>query len=64
MATFYVLYDAFSRSFVAAGRDFGFTPSLNYAKHFTTLWSAENFKKAVHRADTLQNFIIKKIARQ
>ena len=64
MATFYVLYDAFTRSFVAAGRDCRLTPSLNYAKHFTSLWSAENFKKDVRRSDTLQSFIIKKIARQ
>lgn len=64
MATFYVLYDAFSRSFVKAGHDGGYTSSLNYAKHFTSLWSAENFKKDARRADTLQNFIIKKITRQ
>lgn len=64
MATFYVLYDAFSRSFVKAGRDGGYTSSLNYAKHFTSEWSARNFRDDVRRHEFLHMFIIKKIARQ
>ena len=64
MATFYVLYDTFSRLFVKAGREGGYTSSLNYAKHFTSEWSARNFRDNVQRREFLQMFIIKKIARQ
>ena len=44
MKTFYVLYDAFTRSFVRAGRSGGYTTSLNAAKHFTSEWSAERYR--------------------
>lgn len=62
MKTFYVLYNAFSRSFVRAGREGGYTTSLNYAKHFTSMWSAETFMKR----NELQSdfYFIKKICHQ
>lgn len=61
MKTFYVLYDAFTRSFVRAGRNGGYTTSLNAAKHFTSEWSAEHFR--VNNC-LLSNMIIKKICHQ
>lgn len=45
MITYFVLYDEFSRTFVSAGRGYNRTYSLNHAKHFTSEWSANNFKK-------------------
>lgn len=50
MTTFYVLYDEFNRSYVRAGRLFGrrhfsLVESLNYASHFTSIWSASNTAK-------------------
>lgn len=64
MKTFYVLYDAFTRSFVRAGRAGGYTTSLNAAKHFTSEWSAKNFRDDVRRVEFLHMFIIKKICHQ
>lgn len=66
MTTFYVLYDEFTRSYVRAGRLFGkdrisFVDSLNYAKHFTSIWSASNFAK---RYPYLECFAIKRIVLQ
>lgn len=63
MVTFYVLYDAFTRSFVKAGRMGGYTSSLNQAKHFTSEWSAKNFRDDVKRVEFLHMFIVKKIQR-
>lgn len=45
MCTFFVLYDPFWRLFIAAGRSVRTTTSINYAKHFTSEWSANNFRK-------------------
>lgn len=64
MATFYVLYDEFTRSFVRAGRQGGYTYSLNAAKHFTSVWSAWNFRESASRAEFLHMFKIKKIVLQ
>lgn len=61
MATFYVLYDEFTRSFVRAGKLFGVTYSLNAAKHFTSKWSAEHFR--INNC-LLAKMIIKKIVLQ
>lgn len=60
MATFYVLYDEFSRTFVRAGRGNGRTFNLNAAKHFTSEWSADNYRK---KSDELECLTVKKIAR-
>lgn len=64
MKTFYVLYDTFTMSFVRAGRAGGYTTSLNAAKHFTSGWSAKNFRDDVRRVESLHMFIIKKISHQ
>ena len=61
MTTFYVLYDAFTRTFVRAGRDAGLTSSLNAAKHFTSVWSASNCRK---RWRDLECMTVKKIVLQ
>ena len=61
MTTFYVLYDGFTRSFVRAGREGGFTYSLNAAKHFTSIWSAANFAK---KSRFLECLTVKKIVLQ
>lgn len=61
MATFYVLYDSFSRMFVRAGYFGGWTYSLNSAKHFTSEWSA---KKFIENEGDLCALTIKKIVRQ
>lgn len=60
MCTYYVLYDPNGRVFAAAGRGAGVSVSINYAKHFTSIWSAENWKRN-HPA--LQEFTVKKICR-
>lgn len=60
MCTYYVLYNPAARVFAQAGRYGGFTISLNYAKHFTSEWSANNWKNG--RPD-LEPFIVKKIQR-
>lgn len=62
MLTYYVLFDEFSRSFVRSGRgNDALTSSLNYAKHFTSIWSASNFAK---RYPYLECFTIKRIVLQ
>lgn len=61
MATFYVLYDGFSRMFVRAGKRDGWTYSLNNAKHFTSVWSANNY---LHKFDELCTLEVKKISRE
>ena len=62
MLTYYVLYDEFSRSFVRAGRaSNALTNSLNYAKHFTSIWSASNFAK---KCPLLRCFTVKRIVLQ
>ena len=60
MITYYVLYDEFARQFVAAGRGNLRTYSLNNAKHFTSEWSANNYKK---NNDSLECLTVKKIQR-
>lgn len=61
MTTFYVLYDEFTRSFVRAGKNGGFSYSLNAAKHFTSVWSASRFRM---NNCILAKFVIKKIVLQ
>lgn len=61
MATFYVLYDEFSRTFVRAGKGDFRTYSLNNAKHFTSEWSANNFRT---RSNEMECLTVKKIVRQ
>ena len=60
MATFFVLYDEFSRTFVRAGRGDFRTYSLNSAKHFTSEWSANNYHA---KSDEMQSLTVKKIVR-
>lgn len=50
MLTYYVLFDEFTGLYVRAGRllgrrHFSFVESLNYASHFTSIWSASNTAK-------------------
>lgn len=61
MATFFVLYDEFSRTFVRAGRGNFRTYSLNSAKHFTSEWSANNFRA---KSDEMECLTVKKIVRE
>lgn len=61
MATFFVLYDEFSRSFVRSGKGNFRTYSLNNAKHFTSEWSANNFRS---NSDDMECLTVKKIVRQ
>lgn len=61
MVTFYVLYDEFTRTFVRAGKGDFRTYSLNYAKHFTSEWSANRFKSNGRDFDCLT---VKKIVRE
>lgn len=61
MATFYVLFDPSLRMFAKAGRNGGMSYSMNIAKHFTSVWSAENYKK---RSSLYEGCIVKKIVRQ
>ena len=60
MITFFVLYDEFSRQFIAAGKGCCWTFSINAAKHFTSEWSANNFKTNNHNLECLT---VKKIQR-
>ena len=61
MATFFVLYDEFSRTFIRAGKGIGRTYSLSAAKHFTSEWSAKNF---ANKSQELECLTIKKVIRQ
>lgn len=61
MATFFVLYDGFSRMFVRAGNRGGWTYSLNCAKHFTSVWSACNYRD---RFGDLCALTVKKVSRE
>lgn len=45
MITFYVLFDPSSRMFAKSGYNGGWCYSMNFAKHFTSQWSAQNYKK-------------------
>lgn len=60
MVTNYVLYDPSGRVFVAAGSWLHYTCSLNYAKHFSSEWSAKAFRDKYSDLDV---FVIKKIVR-
>lgn len=64
MTTFYVLYDEFTRSFIRAGRNGGYAYSLNAAKHFTSEWSARNFRDHESRVESIHMYTIKKIVLQ
>lgn len=60
MATFYVISPG-NGKFIAAGRRVQYMESLNYAKHFTSLWSATTFMK---RECCGSNWSIVKVVRQ
>lgn len=61
MSTFYIIM-TICRDFIAAGSGCRLTSSLNYAKHFTSMWSAEQFMK---RNELPEDFyLIKKICHQ
>ena len=64
MATFYVLHDNMAGTYVRAGRYNLCTYSLNNAKHFTSIWSAECFMKRHSNEPTLWGFKPLKIVRQ
>lgn len=61
MATFFVLYDEFTRTFVRSGKGNFRTYSLNSAKHFTSEWSANNFRA---KSDEFETLTVKKIVRE
>ena len=61
MTTFFVLFDEFTRSFVRAGKNGGLSCSLNAAKHFTSIWSANNYRSRCH---DLGCFTVKRIVLQ
>lgn len=58
MATFYVLFDPHQRMFAESGYYGGMCYSMNFAKLFTSQWSAENYKK---RSSLYECCIVKKI---
>ena len=60
MVTYYVLYDTFLRTFVRAGRVGGECYNLSQAKHFTSKWSAENYRE---NHEEFIRFDVKKIVR-
>lgn len=60
MCTYFVLYSPEGRVFAQSGRGGGFTISLNYAKHFTSEWSANKYKG---NHPEMMNMIVKKIQR-
>lgn len=60
MVTNYVLYNEFTRMFIRAGRGVMYTLSLNNAKHFTSEWSANQFKNKIGE---LSSLTVKKIQR-
>ena len=61
MITHFVLYDPCTRMFVRAGRGERLTISLNYAKHFSSKWSANRFRNNMTDGSA---FIIKRIEHQ
>lgn len=63
MSTFYIIMSR-NGEFVAAGGGVRYTRFLNYAKHFTSLWSAENFMKRKKLNVPVGYFFIKKICHQ
>lgn len=60
MVTYYVLYDARANMFARAGKGKGWTYTLNLAKHFTSSWSAGNYRKTLPDSEGV---MIKKIQR-
>lgn len=61
MKTFYIIM-TIGHAFIATGSGCHLTSSLNYAKHFTSIWSAEQFMK---RNELPEDFyFIKKICHQ
>lgn len=61
MVTYYVLYDTCSRMFVRSGNRTGWCSSMNYAKHFTSEWNANNYLR--RNIDDPEGIVIKKIQR-
>ena len=61
MCTFYVLYDEQSRFFVRQGNGRCLTYTLNNAKHFTSEWSATNFR---NKMSDPTPWVIKKVQHQ
>lgn len=63
MKTFYIIMSR-NGEIVASGSGVRYTSSLNYAKHFTSVWSAENFQKRNGLNAPVGYFFIKKICHQ
>lgn len=61
MTTFYVLWSPSFQMYARAGRGTGIITSLNYAKHFTSQWSAANYKR---NSNLFEDCVIKKIVLQ
>lgn len=60
MCTFFVLFSPVTGQFVKVGHVVSYTPSLNYAKHFTSRWAAEHYAK---KLDKPELFKVKPITR-
>lgn len=58
MYSYYLLYDPTFRQFAMCGHRVAMTMSMNKAKHFTSKWSAENWKK---KSNMFDGCIIKRI---
>lgn len=60
MVSYYVLFEPVTKRFAASGHTASTTCSINYAKHFTSIWSAENWR---NKFESLGSFIVKRIER-
>lgn len=60
MCTYYLLFDPATNEFVSAGKIVNVCHSMNRAKHFTSVWSATNWRG---NHPDFKSFIVKKIQR-
>lgn len=60
MCTFYLLFDPDTKEFVRAGKIADVCRSMNGAKHFTSEWSAANWRS---NHPDFGSFIVKRIQR-
>ena len=60
MVTFYIIVSVLGNEMVATGRHAAYTYNINAAKHFTSEWSAENWRKKLPAPDM---YMTKKIQR-
>lgn len=58
MATFYLLYNPISKEYAKSGRLASVTYSLNLAKHFTSAWSAQNYRASHRMFDSFSVYVI------